>query len=119
MALPGGISSKEIGGPISIGLPFGIMWAYHSIHLNKQIAFDENLPRRAGRSACILYSLIDRLASAFLERLCFFHIIDLITGTSYLSDSGSSSTISAALFSDCWPAGLVDYMAPHANGGAQ
>ena len=89
----------KIGGPISIGLPFGIMWAYHSIYLNKQIAFDENLPRRAGKKRLYFYILsLIGLASAFFgTAMLLSYIIDLLTGTTFLSDGSSSSTISAAL----------------------
>ncbi len=89
----------EIGVPISIGLPFGIMWAYHSIYLNKQIAFDENLPRRAGKKRLYFYILsLIGLASAFFgTAMLLSYIIDLLTGTAYLSDGGSSSTISSTL----------------------
>ncbi len=89
----------EIGVPISIGLPFGILWAYHSIYLNKQIAFDENLPRRAGKKRLYFYilSLIGLAAAFFGTAMLLSYIIDLLTGTSYLSGGGSSSKISAAL----------------------
>jgi hypothetical protein len=90
---------SQIGVPISIGLPFGIMWAYHSIYLNKPIAFDENLPRRAGKKRLYFYilSLIGLAAAFFGTAMLLSYVIDLLTAISYLSDGGSSSKISAAL----------------------
>lgn len=35
---------QKIGGPISIGLPFGVLWAYYGYWLNQQFNFDENAP---------------------------------------------------------------------------
>lgn len=89
---------SEIGVPISIGLPFGILWAYHTAQLNKQIAFDENLPRRAGKKRLYFYILsLIGLASAFFgTAMLLSYVIDLITNASYLS-GGSNSKISSAL----------------------
>lgn len=89
----------EIGTPISIGLPFGVIWAYHSIYLNQQIAFDENLPRRAGKKRLYFYvlSLIGLAAAFFGTARLLSYVIDLLTGAAYLSNGGSSSTISSAL----------------------
>jgi hypothetical protein len=45
---------RQIGGPISIAVPFGVIWAYYNKWLSQQFDFDENLPRRAGKQR--LYS---------------------------------------------------------------
>ena len=89
----------EIGGPISIGLPFGVMWGYYSVYLNQQIAFDENLPRRAGKKRLYFYilSLIGLAAAFFGTTMLLSYVIDLLASTSYFSGGSSSSKISAAL----------------------
>ena len=90
---------NEIGAPISIALPFGIMWAYYSIYLNQQITFDENLPSRAGKKRIYFYilALIGLSAAFFGTAMILSYIIDLLTGAAYLSDGNSSEKISAAL----------------------
>ena len=85
----------EIGAPISVGLPFGVMWAYYGVQLNKQFAFDENLPRRAGKKRIYFYilSLIGLAAAFFGTASLLSYIIDLLTGTSYLTDGGFGRSI--------------------------
>ncbi|MCA2000769.1 MAG: DUF5671 domain-containing protein, partial [Chloroflexi bacterium] len=40
---------QDIGGAISVGAPFAVVWAYYGNWLNQQFAFDEDSPRRAGK----------------------------------------------------------------------
>lgn len=90
---------RQIGGPISIGLPLGVIWAYYGKWLNQQFSFDENLPRRAGKSRLYNYILSFLGLSASVAGLLalFSVVIDLILGERYLSDSGLSEPISGAL----------------------
>jgi hypothetical protein len=90
---------RQIGGPISIGLPLGVIWAYYGKWLNQQFGFDENLPRRAGKSRMYNYILSFLGLSASVAGLLslFSVVIDLILGERYLSDSGLSEPISGSL----------------------
>ena len=90
---------RQIGGPISIGLPLGVIWAYYGKWLNQQFSFDENLPRRAGKHRLYNYILSFLGLSASVAGLLslFSVLIDLILGERYLSDSGLSEPISGSL----------------------
>ncbi|MBI5825252.1 MAG: hypothetical protein HZB18_14575 [Chloroflexi bacterium] len=90
---------QKIGDPISIGLPFGVMWAYFGSWLNQQIGFEEQAPKRAGKKRVYFYILaLIGLAASFIgvaSLLAF--IIDLGLGDSYLSGSGFRQPISGSL----------------------
>jgi hypothetical protein len=90
---------QDIGGPISIGVPFGVIWAYYGKWLNQQFTFDENLPRRAGKQRLYFYilSFAGLAATFFAVESLFSVVIDLLTAKSYLSGGGFSSPISSAL----------------------
>jgi hypothetical protein len=90
---------QNIGGPISIGLPFGVMWAYYGYWLGQQFSFDENITRRAGKRRVYFYILSAiGLAASFtgIASLLLF-IIDMGVDRNYLSDSGFSSSLASAL----------------------
>lgn len=92
---------QDIGGPISIGLPFGIIWAYYGKWLNQQFDFDENAPRRAGKQRLYFYilSILGLAATFFAIASLLSVIIDLAASRGYLSISGISSPLSSALAS--------------------
>lgn len=89
---------QEIGGPISLGLPFGVIWAYYGKWLRQQFNFDENLPSRESKQRLFYYLLsVLGLAVTVSGLLALFPlIIDLVTGDSYLSNSGFSAPLSAS-----------------------
>ncbi len=90
---------RQLGGPISIAIPFGVIWAYYNKWLNQQFSFDENLPRRAGKHRLYNYILSFLGLSASVAGLLslFSVVIDLLLGERYLSDSGLSEPISGSL----------------------
>jgi hypothetical protein len=90
---------QNIGGPISIGVPFGVVWAYYGKWLNQQFAFDENAPRRAGKQRLYSYilSFLGLAATFFAIASLFSVVIDLSFTRSYLSSSGFASALSSAL----------------------
>ncbi len=90
---------RKLGGPISIALPFGMIWAYYSKWLNQQFAFDENLPRRAGKHRLYAYILsLLGLAATVTGLLSLFSVlIDLTIGDAYLGTGGLSEPLSGAI----------------------
>lgn len=90
---------QEIGGPISVGVPFGAIWAYYGKWLSQQFSFDENAPRRAGKQRLFSYilSLLGLGATVFGMISLFSVMIDLILGGSYLSENGFQEPLSGAL----------------------
>ncbi len=89
----------EIGSSISLGLPFGVMWAYYGIQLSQQFAFDENLPRRAGKKRIYFYilSLIGLMAAFFGTASLLSNVIDLLTGSAHLGNGGFGREIAGPL----------------------
>ncbi|HNA87784.1 MAG TPA: DUF5671 domain-containing protein [Anaerolineales bacterium] len=90
---------RELGGPISVAIPFGVVWAYYGKWLNRQFSFDENLPRRASKQRLYFYILsFLGLASTVAGLLTLFTVlIDLLLGDTYISDSGLREPLSGAL----------------------
>lgn len=90
---------QEIGGPISIGVPFAMIWAYYGTWLGRQFAFDENLPRRSGKHRLYFYilSFIGLAASFFAIVSLFGLVIELLTVKGYLSASGFGDSLASAL----------------------
>jgi len=90
---------QEIGGPISLGVPFAVIWGYYGKWLDQQFAFDEDAPRRAGKKRLYFYilSFLGLGATVFAVISLFSVIIDLIFTRSYLSSSGFASALSTAL----------------------
>ena len=90
---------QDIGGPISIGVPFGILWAYYGKWLNQQFAFDENAPRRAGKQRLYFYilSILGLAATFFAISSLISVVIDLVVSRGYLSVGGIATPLSSAL----------------------
>ena len=90
---------RQLGGPVSIGVPFGIIWAYYGRWLKQQFTFDENLPRRAGKHRLYTYILSFLGLTATVTGLLtlFSVLIDLVLGDVYLSESGIREPLSGAL----------------------
>ncbi len=90
---------QSIGGPISIGVPFAVIWAYYGNWLHQQFAFDENPPRRAGKQRLYLYILafLGLFASFFAIVSLVSVLIELGTVENYLSVSGFNDSLSSAL----------------------
>jgi hypothetical protein len=90
---------QDIGGPISIGVPFVVIWMYYGTWLHHQFAFDDDLPRRAGKQRMYFYilSLLGLGASIFAVISLFGVVIELLTVKGYLSASGFGDSLSNAL----------------------
>jgi hypothetical protein len=90
---------RDIGGPISIGVPFAVIWAYYGKWLNRQFAFDENIPRRAGKQRLYFYilSLLGLVATFTAIAALLSVVIDLATESAYLGSDGFSAPVSGAL----------------------
>jgi hypothetical protein len=90
---------QDIGGPISIGVPFAVIWAYYGNWLNRQFAFDENIPRRAGKQRLYAYilSFLGLAATFFAVASLLSVVVDLITNTTYLGGGGFDAPLSTAL----------------------
>jgi hypothetical protein len=90
---------QSIGGPISIGAPFVVIWAYYGNWLSQQFAFDENSPRRAGKQRLYFYilSFLGLAASFFAVVSLVATLIELGTVENYLNMGGFSDSLSSAL----------------------
>lgn len=90
---------QNIGGPISIGVPFGVVWAYYGKWLNQQFAYDEDTPRRAGKRRLYFYilSFLGLAATFFAVVSLFSVVIDLLTSKTYISGGGFNTPLSSAL----------------------
>ncbi len=90
---------QNIGSPISIGIPFAVIWAYYGDWLRRQFAFDENLPRRASKRRLYFYilSLLGLAASFFAVASLISVLIDLLIAKIFLASSGFSEPLSRAL----------------------
>lgn len=90
---------QDIGGPISIAVPFGVVWAYYGKWLNQQFAFDTDEPRRAGKQRLYFYilSFLGLAATFFAVTSLLSIIINLLSAKTYLSIGGFASSLSRAL----------------------
>jgi hypothetical protein len=90
---------QDIGGPISIGMPFAVIWAYYGRWLQRQFVFDEDATRRASKQRLYFYilSLLGLAASVFAIISLFALVIELMTVEGYLSASGFGDSLSSAL----------------------
>lgn len=89
---------RQIGNPISLGLPFGLIWAYYGGWLNQQFNFDENLPRRAGKQRLYFYLLaVLGLSASFIAIDSLIDVVFDLLKTENLDLRDFSSTISGAL----------------------
>lgn len=90
---------RQLGGPISIGIPLGVIWAYYGKWLNNQFSFDENLPRRESKRRLFDYILsFLGLAATVTGLISLFSVlIDLVLDFSYLSASGIVEPFSGSI----------------------
>ncbi|GJQ34175.1 MAG: hypothetical protein JETCAE01_01850 [Anaerolineaceae bacterium] len=90
---------RRLGGPISIGVPLGVIWAYYGKWLNNQFSFDENPPRREGKRRLFDYILsFLGLAATVTGLISLFSVlIDLVLDFSYLSTSGIAEPFSGSI----------------------
>jgi hypothetical protein len=72
----------QIGGPISVGVPFGAVWAYHAQWLDRHIKAVDDPVRQGGMKRLYLYILSALgLAGAFVGVATLLNfVINLVTG---------------------------------------
>ena len=89
----------ELGGPISIGIPFAATWAYYGKWLNQRIESEEDLPRRSGMRRVYYYilSAIGLTASVAGLASLLMYIIDMATQAQILQNPGQYERLSGAL----------------------
>ena len=92
---------QQIGGPISIGVPLGMVWAYYGYWLNRHIAAVGDAVRQAAMRRLYNYILaFIGLVVAFIGVATLFSfIIDMITGTSVLMSDSTRGTLATSLSS--------------------
>ncbi|MGB7872925.1 MAG: DUF5671 domain-containing protein [Anaerolineales bacterium] len=80
---------QQIGGPISLGVPLAMVWAYYGRWLKHQIQSDENVVRQAGKQRLYGYILSALgLGAAFIGvALVFSFVIDLLTSNAFWGGS--------------------------------
>ena len=90
---------QQIGGPLSIGIPFAVIWAYYGNWLKRQMDFEENLPRRAGMKRLYFYILSTiGLTAAFTGLvLLLSFMIDILTGTQFIGNYGQVKQLTGAI----------------------
>jgi hypothetical protein len=77
---------NQIGGPLSLGVPMALVWAYFGHWLGRQIDSTPDVPRRAGMRRLYRYiQSVIGLGAAFVgTSLLFSFVIDVLTGTNTL-----------------------------------
>ena len=111
---------QAIGGPISIGVPFAVIWAYYGKWLNQQFAFDEDAPRRAGKQRLYSYilSFLGLAATFFAVASLFSVVIGQANFKSLLKQRRICFAACQGIgISCCGASALVADLAPHASGG--
>jgi hypothetical protein len=90
---------QQVGGPLSIGLPFAVIWTYYGNWLNRQMDFEENLPRRAGMKRLYFYvlSAIGLTAGFTGVALLLSFMVDILTGTQFIGDYGQVKQLTGAI----------------------
>jgi hypothetical protein len=90
---------QKLGGPISIGIPFGAMWAYYGHWLNRQFEFDENTVRRAAKKRLYFYilSAIGLAASLSGMAALLMYLVDIGFDLAYLHNDGLDYSLAGAL----------------------
>ena len=92
---------QRIGGPISIGLPLGMVWAYYGYWLKRHIeAVGERVRQAAMRRLYNYILAFLGLVVAFIGVATLFaFIIDMVTGTGVLLSDSTRGTLATSLSS--------------------
>jgi hypothetical protein len=92
---------QQIGGPISIGVPLGLVWAYYGYWLNRHIDAIGDPVRQAGMKRLYNYILaLIGLVVAFLGVAeLFSFIINMITGSGILMSDSTRGGLAASISS--------------------
>jgi hypothetical protein len=92
---------RQIGGPLSIGVPLGLVWAYYGYWLNRHIQAAGDPVRQSALKRLYNYILaFIGLTVAFVGVATLFaFVIDMITGTAILMSESTRGTLATSLSS--------------------
>jgi hypothetical protein len=92
---------QRIGGPISIGVPLGLVWAYYGYWINRHIEAIEDRVRQSALKRLYYYILaFIGLVVAFVGVATLFaFIIDMVTGTGILMSDSTRGTLATSISS--------------------
>ncbi|HLO31686.1 MAG TPA: DUF5671 domain-containing protein [Anaerolineales bacterium] len=92
---------QQIGGPISVGVPLGFVWAYYGYWLNRHIEAVGDRVRQAGMKRLYNYILaLIGLVVAFIGTTTLLRfIIDMATGSGILMSDSRRGTLARAISS--------------------
>jgi hypothetical protein len=92
---------REVGGPISIGVPLGLVWAYYGYWLNRHIAAVGDRVRQAAMKRLYNYvlSLIGLVVAFTGVTSLFRFIIDMLIGPGMLLTDTTRGTLAASIAS--------------------
>lgn len=90
---------NQIGGPISVGVPLGVVWAYYGHWLNRHIDSIGDPVRQSGMKRVYFYILSALgLGGAFIGvAVLIKFMIDLLTGVSLILDDALRSNLATAI----------------------
>jgi len=90
---------REIGGPISVGVPLGMIWAYYGYWLNRHIEVIGDRVRQAGMKRIYNYILvfIGLVVSFVGVGALFSFIIDVLTSSGLLSTAAVRETLTTSI----------------------
>jgi hypothetical protein len=92
---------QQLGGPISVGVPLGMVWAYYGYWLNRHIAAIGDKVRQAGMKRLYNYILafIGLVVSFVGVATLITFIIDMITSKAPLMGDSNRSSLATAISS--------------------
>jgi hypothetical protein len=92
---------QQIGGPISVGVPLGMIWAYYRHWLTRHIEAIGDKVRQAGMKRLYNYilSFIGLVVSFIGVATLFNFIIDMITSKAFLMGDSNRSTLATSIAS--------------------
>jgi len=92
---------REVGGPISVGVPLGMVWAYYGYWLNRHIEAVGDAIRQGGMKRLYNYILsFIGLAVAFVGvAMLFSFLIDAVTNRDFLTDEFMRSSLANSVSS--------------------
>ena len=92
---------ERIGGPLSIAIPLGAVWAYYGHWLNRHIEAAGDAVRQAGMKRLYNYilSFIGLVVSFVGVATLFSFIIDMMTGSGIVLNEGYRSSLASSISS--------------------
>lgn len=90
---------QQLGGPISVGVPLGMIWAYYGYWLNRHIEVVGDKVRQAGMKRLYNYILafIGLVVSFIGVAMLLSFIIDMMTSNSFLAGDSNRSNLATSI----------------------